>query len=668
MRQYQKGNSTLEQKKVTGYFLKTACHLIVSDNCPINFLDNYVLYVMFRILHHRLRLPLIWYRRVFTRHQAAKKQFASWCLFMAHTIYLNQTDILKKMDIEAIKYISYENEVPPVKTVLRNGSNNEFKASIKDKNTPPPVVYVVSSCKLSHFKSRKGVIDCDIQQKTVELSRILLGRKNVIPILETKYAVAARLVSSVRNFISQAKDDNNYYILGADDNVFEDIWRSLDEPSVCKRQDAVPEYSQSTEDKRKVRNDSIPCSLMDLMKIVPVPKELEETFIGSSLEAMYIRQMILCAAKNSHHVLILGESGTGKEVVAREIYRNSNRHSEKFVAVNCGGLPDTLLELELFGYKKGSFTGATKDKKGLWEEAGSGTLFLDEIGELSLNQQVKILRALQEGEIRPLGGLEDVNVKARIIAATNNNLFSMVQAGLFREDLYYRLRGFLIHTFALRDHPEDIPAIVESIWKSMINEQNKRLSSEVIEQLKKYNCPGNVRDLKTVLSNMYSLFFSENVLGLKHLKATFNHLGFSTIPEKETHSLSQKTDSVRSADCLRHLRRVLEVVNATERLTKAIVNRTYTDIKNVSLDSSQLRLRLDELDMLCIHPLLFHSQSTFDSINILKSKLLYFQRLLSDDARAARKHWKENTADEFNIALSSVINEAEELMKIECQE
>ncbi len=151
-----------------------------------------------------------------------------------------------------------------------------------------------------------------------------------------------------------------------------------------------------------------------------------------------MRQLILHAAQTDVPVLIVGDTGTGKEIVARQIHEYSDRKKMgAFVAVNCGAIPHNLLESELFGHEKGAFTGSIKQKKGLWESVGKGTIFLDEIGDLSLDHQVKILRALQEGTIRRLGGIAEIKVNARVIAATNRDLYSMVQTGQFREDLFF---------------------------------------------------------------------------------------------------------------------------------------------------------------------------------------------------------------------------------------
>lgn len=201
-------------------------------------------------------------------------------------------------------------------------------------------------------------------------------------------------------------------------------------------------------------------------------------------------------------ILITGESGTGKELIAKAIHYNSKRSGNPMIDVNCGGIPETLLESELFGHTKGAFTDAYRPKKGLFEEADGGTLFLDEMGELPLSLQVKLLRALQEDEIRPLGESKTVKIDVRIITATARNLGDMVNKGLFREDLYYRINVLTIEVPPLRERREDIPLLVEHF----VNKYNTRLGLTIkevhpdcLQRLMNYNWPGNVRELENVI-------------------------------------------------------------------------------------------------------------------------------------------------------------------------
>lgn len=207
----------------------------------------------------------------------------------------------------------------------------------------------------------------------------------------------------------------------------------------------------------------------------------------------------LCAlagriARHDISVLISGESGTGKELLARAIHYASPRAEAAFVVVNCGALPDTLLEAELFGHKKGAFTGAYEDRSGLFQQADGGTLFLDEIGDTSPLMQVKLLRALQEGEVRPVGSPRLIRVDVRVIAATHRDLEAAVMRGEFREDLYYRIAGVTLHVPPLRERPDDIPHLVAALLKRA-PEAPQRFSDEAMVLLMRYRWPGNVREL-----------------------------------------------------------------------------------------------------------------------------------------------------------------------------
>ena len=229
--------------------------------------------------------------------------------------------------------------------------------------------------------------------------------------------------------------------------------------------------------------------------------------IGSSSRMMAVYKTIASLQNSRATVLITGESGTGKELVARSIHLSSDRRDKAFVAVNCGALTETLLESELFGHVKGSFTGAIGEKPGLFEEASGGTIFLDEIGETSPSFQVRLLRVLQEQEIRRVGGNKTIKVDARVIAATNRDLQLMVKAGTFREDLYYRLGVVELGVPALRDRREDIPALIDHFLAEFgrKDDQVYLVQREARHVLEAYSWPGNVRELSNALENLTQL-------------------------------------------------------------------------------------------------------------------------------------------------------------------
>jgi Response regulator containing CheY-like receiver, AAA-type ATPase, and DNA-binding domains len=224
--------------------------------------------------------------------------------------------------------------------------------------------------------------------------------------------------------------------------------------------------------------------------------------LGRSPVMIGLYKEIARVAPTRSTILIVGESGAGKELVARSIHQHSTRSAGPFVAVNCGALTETLLEAELFGHVRGSFTGAVGDRKGLWEEAAGGTLFLDEVGETSPAFQVKLLRALQEGEIRRVGASKATQVDARILAATNRNLEQDVKAGKFREDLFYRLSVVTLRVPSLKERRTDIPMLAERFLGMVLGREGHKqltLSEETIRTLVAYNWPGNVRELESAI-------------------------------------------------------------------------------------------------------------------------------------------------------------------------
>jgi two-component system response regulator PilR (NtrC family) len=239
---------------------------------------------------------------------------------------------------------------------------------------------------------------------------------------------------------------------------------------------------------------------------------LEERFtfsniIGKSAKMQEIFSVIGRIAKTTSTVLISGESGTGKELIARAIHYNSGRRG-KFVSINCGALPETLLESELFGHERGAFTGAIREKRGLFSEADRGTIFLDEIGETSTAMQIKLLRVLQDRVVRRVGSNVETTVEVRVIAATNRDLADSIQKGTFREDLFYRINVIPITLPPLRQRREDIPLLVDHFidkFSAMVGVAKKRISSDAVRLIEKYAWPGNVRELENVIERMIAL-------------------------------------------------------------------------------------------------------------------------------------------------------------------
>lgn len=520
-----------------------------------------------------------------------------------------------------------------------------------DKKSGSPLVYVVRKGDLVRLRTFKGLIeDRGKKHPAKGLSKIMLNRKK-IPIIDGGFTGAGRLISGVSKLLSNAKDEKNLFIIGADERLFSRLWeegRGLEETEPCAEDAAISGIAYTG-------------SLNELLDDVPVPPGLEKEFIGKSREAELVRKLIIRAAGIDDPALILGDTGTGKEIVARQIHEQGSRKNYRFVAVNCGAISPYLFESELFGHKRGIAHGV-QDRKGLWREAGDGTLFLDEVGDLSLDHQKRILRAIQERRVRPVGDDNDYPVNARIIAATNRDLFSMMQTGQFREDLYYRLCGFLIKTRPLREHKEDIPLLAKAIWEKRTAEGRRiDLPDDIISMLKSYDWPGNVRELKKALANLHSLFHGAKRLCADHLKAVFRLQG-QNIAEEGSAS-SRRRAQRYNVESLRHLLRATEVIRAAEITIKPVIEKKKIDKKTVHAVHSALQYRLDELKRLCEYPLRFNSQAVFDKIKQLESKLMFFASLLKEDAGDALRHWRENPADEFSSALSAAHKEIEKAIR-----
>ncbi|GAB3281095.1 sigma-54-dependent transcriptional regulator [Parahaliea aestuarii] len=238
-----------------------------------------------------------------------------------------------------------------------------------------------------------------------------------------------------------------------------------------------------------------------------------QELIGTSAVIATLRQQALKLARSQAPVHIQGESGSGKEVVARMIHNHGPRATAPFVAVNCGAIPHELMESELFGHVKGSFTGATRDKPGLFQAAEGGTLFLDEVADLPLAMQVKLLRAIQEKAVRPVGSGEEVATDVRVLSATHRNLAQEVEAGRFRNDLYYRINVIDVHVPPLRERLDDLPALVERIIQRIAGEGDgrPRLQEDAMAALHTYTFPGNVRELENILERAWALSDGEHI-------------------------------------------------------------------------------------------------------------------------------------------------------------
>jgi two-component system, NtrC family, nitrogen regulation response regulator NtrX len=257
-----------------------------------------------------------------------------------------------------------------------------------------------------------------------------------------------------------------------------------------------------------IRNAMDKTSLVAETKVLKRKVSKVQDMIGDSTPIQKIRETIEKVAPTDARILITGENGVGKELVARWVHEKSNRASGPLIEVNCAAIPGELIESELFGHEKGSFTSAVKQRIGKFEQANSGTLFLDEIGDMSPNAQAKVLRALQEGKITRVGGDKDINVDVRVIAATNKDLLKEVDEKNFRLDLYHRLSVIIIHVPSLNERKDDIPLLIDKFLQDICNEYGiarKGIEDEAIRALQEYNWTGNIRELRNVVERLIIL-------------------------------------------------------------------------------------------------------------------------------------------------------------------
>ena len=560
------------------------------------------------------------------------------------------------MALRALRFVASPDGIGPVRGEL---SDELIRSFAPARLQSQPAVYVVLNNELpSLVRFKDLVIDRGRKHEAKPLAKLLLGHIK-IPFINGSYESSGQLVRSVRTLLQNAfnKDDHNIYIIGTSEKILDELWGKAGSSQPSERTSLRTGPDKPTS---KPRFDGAPSSQL-LLQLLPrreIPDDFVRTYVGASAEVQLVRQLVMRAAANDDPVLVLGDTGTGKEVIARAIHKYSARASEKFVPVNCGAIPGELLESELFGHKRYTFTDAKFDKKGLWEITGNGTLFLDEVGDLAPVHQVKILRALEENKIRPIGETREIEVNARVVAATNRDLFSMVKASHFREDLYYRLRAFLIRTPVLRDHPEDIPTLARFFWKRITRDERAVLPDNILTELQFYSWPGNARELKAVLMSLHALFGKDD-LDAARLRAVFQIQGQAHADTEE--SVAQKEIITHRVDCLRHLLRVDEILRACTISARPLVESGRTDVATSAALRASLRARLGELEQLCLNPLLFHGKVTFDVVDGLKEKLSYFHGLLEGDGKVALGYWKNEVTRELKLALTAIFQESERL-------
>jgi two-component system response regulator PilR (NtrC family) len=308
---------------------------------------------------------------------------------------------------------------------------------------------------------------------------------------------------------------------------------------------------------------------------------------GDSSRMQEVRDMVMKLARSQAPIYVSGESGTGKELAARLIHARSPRADQPFVAVNCGAIPRELMESEMFGHKKGAFTGAVQNKDGLFMAANHGTLFLDEVADLPLSMQVKLLRVIQDKKIRPVGSEKEVDIEVRIISATHKDLDELVANGGFRQDLYYRLNVIEMKMPALRERPEDIPTHIDHILQHLsknYQQQIPNIDDKALAALSAHTFPGNVRELENILERAFAL--------CEEHKITVDDLGLTT----SNNGITTLLEGFKPGENLESYLSDIERASITKALEAARWNKTAA-AKLLGISFRALRYRLQKLDI-----------------------------------------------------------------------
>jgi DNA-binding NtrC family response regulator len=531
----------------------------------------------------------------------------------------------------------YSSDKLPVRIEIQ--APGELRDAVGNHRLPAAVVVRAEDLELFRechelFKDRR------IKDGRKGLSALLLKQGSRIPCIEAAITSEGRLKQAIGRLLKNAAsvDEAGIYVLGVSGRAFQEVWSGI-----------CPENSTAGSALRGR-------GLSTLLKPLPGEDRLSRTFWGDSDEHHMVRQLILRAAPLDEPVLILGETGTGKGVVARAIHE-LGRPGKPFVEVNCAAIPTELFESELFGYMPGAFTSALKGgKAGQWELAKDGTLFLDEVGDLTLDHQTKILHTLQDHKIRRLGAVATLTTPARVIAATNRNLYGMVQAGKFREDLYYRLRQFVIVTPELRDDPHNLKLIAQELWQD-IAKANNRLPSEILDDLCRHRWPGNVRELRSVLSCL-NTFFGATDLRREHLNAVFQHFGLVAGYGRRDNDADQP--ALLQVECLRKIQQADDALHACEQALKPLAQ----GLRLISSSRAALLRTRIEIKALMRNRLYFGSREAYESVSRVEESLEQLLAIPEDDTRALAQFYENTLAPQIERAVSQLFDEMQSLLEL----
>lgn len=524
-----------------------------------------------------------------------------------------------------------------------------------------PRIYVVSNQSMVTLRSFPDFInDRGMKDPRKGLNYYLLGlNSGKIPMIDGQYENERQVVRSLRTLLEKAVQlkAHRLFVVGIPERVFSVLVKKTGAGAAAAEpvQDA-PRLRMGTKTlEQSMQEMSIENILAILQTKNNTYDDILSSLVGESLPIRLIRQLIAHAAQGDFPVMILGPSGSGKENVAKEIHARSRRGNQPFVAVNCSAIPEKLFESEVFGCKKGSHSEAYADREGLWVSASGGTLFLDEIGDLCLEHQAKILRALQENEIRPVGSVKCTKVDARIISATNRDLIAMMQNGSFRDDLYYRLCCFPIRTPALKSLRRDISPIARSLWREVTNNPQATLPQEVIDELQKYHWPGNVRELKMLLNRLHALFY-EDEPGVTQVRVVF---ALQQQLKKDYRMPDEKDQTIfHLAEKLDHLKSVSATLHAIKAQFLTLED---SSLSGTPLPVEPLKIQLTELEMLCREPASFGDQGTFFAVHQFHGKLMYFADAMTSNPDDAEAIWKNNIQADLESTLRRLTETANEL-------
>jgi DNA-binding NtrC family response regulator len=475
-----------------------------------------------------------------------------------------------------------------------------------------PVVFLTPPSTRACFESRRDCFECLARHRSKSLKTYLGRRSGKIPVLATEYQEPTRLRSSVSRLLDGAGEARLVCVL----LVSEKMWGLLTSERSGKTPSALHETTPYVRefgyDKRE--------------------QTLADNFWGGTGEIVEVRQKILLAAGQGEPVLITGPTGCGKTKIARLIHGRSPRKDGPFVAVNCGAIPSELLEAELFGVEKGIGLPNTTTKIGLWERAAHGTLFLDEVGDLRLDHQVKILHVLDTGRFRRVGGIEEIESDARVIAATNRPLRDMLAENTFRSDLYSRLGTFGIQMPPLDSHREDIPRLAQKIWSEVAPDKSP-LKREALDFLKSVSWPDNVRGLQNALRKV-AVYVRDGA----PTRGQLAYVVAETFPALHARSgAAPSTDSLAEygphAEFMRHLRRLDRLhASIAEALLLFGLERDLR-ASEVGTIRRTVTSGCDELHTLLREPLLFFDEGLAGRARLLAEALDKMLRLLPPTAK-----------------------------------